>query len=555
MNLPGKKHTLQKCWTLALCAALVCSTASGTQRANTRPRTQPETTHLRLTKLPNRKPRNVIFILTDDQRYDALGFLRGQPFLETPNLDALASAGVHLPNAFVTTALCSPSRASILTGRYAHRHRVVDNDSPIPPGLVFFPQYLQRAGYETAFIGKWHMGGPIDDPQPGFDHWVSFKGQGTYLPDENGLNVDGKRVRQKGYITDELNSYALDWLKSRRRDKPFMLYLSHKAVHADFIPAQRHRGRYADKEFVPPLSMNPENVQGAPMWVRNQRNSWHGVDFPYHGDLNIGEYYKRYAETLLAVDEGVGQLVELLKQKGMLDSTLIFLMGDNGFAFGEHGLIDKRTAYEESMRVPLVIQCPALFRGGTVVNEVVANIDIAPTILEAAGLRAPKNMDGRSFLPLAQGKQITWREHLLYEYYWEWAFPHTPTIYALRGDRYKYIHYYGLWDINELYDIKADPHEMRNLISSPEHQEVVNQFRRQMFELLEKTQGLSIPVKPTRWGQQNLRRDGSKAAEFPPELIKKHQRINKRPSYSSPRKIRSNIRRTKNSGRLIRSRK
>ena len=522
MNGPGRKRALQKCRALAVCIALASSTTTEAQRTNEHRSTQRQTDHLRLTKLPDRKSRNVIFILTDDQRYDALGFLRGQPFLETPNLDLLASAGVHLRNAFVTTALCSPSRASILTGQYAHRHRVVDNDSPIPSGLVFFPQYLQRAGYETAFIGKWHMGGPIDDPQPGFDHWVSFKGQGSYLPDENGLNVDGKRVRQKGYITDELNSYALDWLKRRQGVKPFMLYLSHKAVHADFIPAQRHRGRYAEQEFVPPMSMDPQHVHDAPMWVRNQRNSWHGVDFPYHSDLNIAEYYKRYAETLLAVDEGVGQMVELLKQKGLFDSTLIFLMGDNGFAFGEHGLIDKRTAYEESMRVPLVMQCPELFRGGTVVKEVVANIDIAPTILEAAGLKAPNNMDGRSFLSLAQGKQVAWRNHLLYEYYWEWAFPHTPTMYALRGDRYKYIHYYGVWDINELYDIKSDPQETRNLIGSPEHQGIVKEFRRQLFELLESTQGLSIPVKPAQWGQQNLRRQaGSKAAEFPSELIKK----------------------------------
>ena len=435
--MPGRENPLKQVLVLAMCVALVCPAAWGTQKADAPNARQRRPAPPRLAKLPGRKPRNVIFILTDDQRYDALGFLHGQAFLQTPHMDALARRGVYLPNAYVTTALCSPSRASILTGRYAHRHRVVDNDSPIPPGLVFFPQYLQRAGYETAFVGKWHMGGPIDDPQPGFDHWVSFKGQGSYLPSKDGLNVDGRRVPQKGYITDELNNYALDWLQSRRGDKPFFLYLSHKAVHAEFIPAERHRGRYAGEKFVPPLTMNPENVRGAPAWVRNQRNSWHGVDFPYHGVLDIAEYYRRYAETLLAVDEGIGQIVELLRRKGVLDSTLIFLMGDNGFAFGEHGLIDKRTAYEESMRVPLLVQCPELFRGGTVVGEVVANIDIAPTILEAAGLRAPDDMDGRSFLPLAEGRRAPWRDHLLYEYYWEWAFPHTPTIYALRGDQYK----------------------------------------------------------------------------------------------------------------------
>jgi N-acetylglucosamine-6-sulfatase len=292
-------------------------------------------------------------------------------------------------------------------------------------------------------------------------------------------------------------------------------------VHAEFIPAERHKGRYANASFVPPKTMSPENVHGAPVWVRNQRNSWHGVDFPYHSALDIAEYYRRYAETLLAVDEGVGQLVDLLREKGLLDSTLIVLMGDNGFAFGEHGLIDKRTAYEESMRVPLVMQCPELFKGGTVVGEVVANIDIAPTLLEVMGLRAPAHMDGRSFLPLAEGRRTPWRDHLLYEYYWEWAFPQTPTIHALRGDRYKYIHYYGLWDINELYDIKADPIESRNLIASPEHREVVRQLREQLYETLERTQGMYIPLKPARWGQQNLRRkDGPKASDFPPELIR-----------------------------------
>jgi N-acetylglucosamine-6-sulfatase len=486
------------------------------------PKPAPEAQSLVLQKLPDHKPRNVLFILTDDQRFDAFGFLHGQLFLETPNLDALARNGVYLPNAFVTTALCSPSRASILTGMYAHRHRVVDNDSALPDNLTFFSQYLQRSGYETAFIGKWHMGGHIDYPQPGFDYWVSFKGQGSYWPNQDGLNVNGKAVPQRGYITDELTDYALKWLETRKRDKPFMLYLSHKAVHAEFIPADRHRGKYQDKTFVAPTTMDQTKVEGAPMWVQNQRNSWHGVDFPYHSTLNIGDYYKRYAETLLAVDEGLGRIVQLLNEKGWLDSTLIIFMGDNGFAFGEHGLIDKRTAYDESMRVPMVMQCPELFRGGTVVSQVVANIDIAPTILEAAGLKAPDNMDGRSFISLAEGKPLSWRDFLLYEYYWEWPFPQTPTMFALRGEQYKYIHYYGLWDINELYDIKADPLESRNLINSPEHQQVVGRLRTQLFEILKQTGGMYIPLYPARYGQQNLRREGgSKAADFPPQLIKK----------------------------------
>jgi N-acetylglucosamine-6-sulfatase len=501
-------------------ASFVFVRSSAQTARQTGPRTADRS--LQLERLPNRKPRNILFVLTDDQRYDAAGFLHGQSFIKTPTLDALASTGVYLPNAFVTTALCSPSRASILTGMYAHHHRVVDNDSPVPEGLLYFPQYLQHAGYETAFIGKWHMGGHIDRPQPGFNYWVSFKGQGSYLPNSDGLNVNGKYVPQKGYITDELTNYAVDWLRGRSNNKPFMLYLSHKAVHAEFIPADRHRGRYQSETFVPPKTMNPKNVEDAPMWVQNQRNSWHGVEFPYHSRLDIGEYYKRYAETMLAVDEGLGQIIDLLKARGWLNSTLIIFMGDNGFAFGEHGLIDKRTAYEESMRVPMVMHCPELFKASTVVPQVVANIDIAPTILEAAGLKAPEYMDGKSFISVAAGKTAAWRDFLLYEYYWEWAFPQTPTTFALRSDRYKYIHYYGLWDLNELYDMKADPSESRNLISSTEHQEVVRRMREELFSILKKSGGMYIPLYPAREGQQNLRRpDASKAAEFPPSLIKK----------------------------------
>src|SRR5437764_6328122 len=186
--------------------------------------------------LPGRR-RNIVFILSDDHRYDALGFMHPQVWLKTPHLDTLARDGAHLKNAFVTTALCSPSRASILTGVYAHRHGIVDNNTAIPPGTHFFPELLQKAGYSTAFIGKWHMGGESDNPQPGFDRWVSFRGQGTYLPSPSGLNVDGRRVPQKGYITNELTDYALEWLRTVKPGRPYFLYLSHKAVHAEFEPS------------------------------------------------------------------------------------------------------------------------------------------------------------------------------------------------------------------------------------------------------------------------------------------------------------------------------
>ncbi|MCA9031118.1 MAG: sulfatase-like hydrolase/transferase, partial [Planctomycetaceae bacterium] len=285
------------------------------------------------------KPRNVVFILTDDHRYDAMGFT-GHPFLETPHLDSLASNGVHLKNAFVTTSLCSPSRASILTALYTHRHRVIDNNRLVPDGTIFFPRYLQKVGYETAFIGKWHMGGASDEPREGFNHWVSFRGQGNYLSPgpKYTLNVDGKRVPQRGYITDELTDYAVDWLKERNEDKPFFLYLSHKAVHANFTPAERHAGRYADVKLSLPRGEEVTAENNAPRWVRDQKNSWHGIDFSYHSDAGLDYLYRRYCESILAVDDSVGRVLQQLKDMGIHDETHVIYMGDNGFMWGEHGL-------------------------------------------------------------------------------------------------------------------------------------------------------------------------------------------------------------------------
>lgn len=473
------------------------------------------------------KRRNVIFILSDDHRYDAMGFLKAQPWLETPQMDRLAREGAHFKNAFVTTALCSPSRASILTGVYAHKHRIVDNNTAIPRGTTFFPSYLQKAGYKTSFFGKWHMGAAGDDPQPGFDKWVSFRGQGSYQPGPNGLNVDGKKVPQKGYITDELTDYALGWLRTLPKEQPYFMYLSHKAVHGGFEPAERHKGRYKDAKFVypPTMAASGEMAQHRPMWVQNQRNSWHGVDYPYHTQMDISEYYKQYAETLMGVDDSIGRVLDELKTRGELDSTLVVYMGDNGFAFGEHGLIDKRTAYEESMKVPLLARCPELFAGGQTVKEVVAGLDIMPTVLDACGVKAPGGADGMSWLPVVEGKKPEWRKELLYEYYWERNFPQTPTMHAVRGDRYKFIRYQGIWDMDELYDLQEDPLETRNLIFSEKHQAVIREMRARLFELLEQTGGMNIPMQPDRGGQQNLRSpERGKAAEFPEEFKKRPAR-------------------------------
>ena len=480
-----------------------------------------------LEALEGATPRSIVFILSDAHRYDVMG-LMGHPFVETPHMDALAREGAHLKNAFVTTSLCSPSRASILTGQFVHSHQVVDNNDLAPRGTVFFPQYLQSSGYETAFVGKWHMGGQSDAARPGFDHWISFRGQGTYYPPTNRkwrLNVNGKKVPQKGYITDELTDYAIEWLGGRSQQKPFFLFLSHKAVHHNFEPAERHKGRYAKVEIQPPVTMadTEENYRGKPLWVRNQRNSWHGVDFPYHSDTDMEKLYRDYCESLLAVDDSIGRVMDWLRKEKLADSTLVLYMGDNGFLWGEHGLIDKRNAYEESMRVPMLARCPDLIQPNTVVEGVVANIDIGPTFLEVAGLQTPDSMDGKSMVGLLSGKTKLkqWRDQLLYEYYWEYNFPHTPTVFALRGNRYKFIQYHGVWDIDELYDLKEDPKERNNLIFHPDHAARVRALRQRLHEELEATGGTTVPFGMKKsHGASLRRRSGAKPAAFPPEFMR-----------------------------------
>ena len=454
---------------------------------------------------PAQQRRNVIFILSDDHRHDFMSFVKGAPaFLRTPNLDRMAARGSYVPNAFVTTALCSPSRASILTGRYAHRHGVVDNTSPIPKGMAFFPELLQRAGYRTAYIGKWHMGEDegSDMPRPGFDQWVSFRGQGVYV--DPLLNVNGTRRQVRGYTTDILTDQALEWLRGVRRAdpaKPFFLYLAHKAVHAEFQPAPRHAGRYASAPIPYPETMaNTEsNYRGKPRWVREQRNSWHGVDFAYHGALEFDQFYRRYAETLLAVDESIGRILDYLDQSGLSASTMVVYTSDNGFVLGEHGLIDKRHAYEESMRVPMVAYAPGMIAAGDTIRQMVRNIDIAPTILALAGVESAWDMDGESVLAALRGDGPASSGELLYEYYWEYAFPHTPTTFALRGDRYKYIFYHGIWDTNELYDLATDPREKYNLIDAPMMQDTVRAMRTRLFDRLEATGGMRVPVRRGDW--------------------------------------------------------
>lgn len=514
----------------ALGAALVLATPATAQDAA--PAAAPA---LDVKMQPGRtsRPRNVVFVLVDDLRFDSMGFLTKG--LKTPNIDFLAKNGVYFPNAVVTSSLCSPSRATILTGQTARNHGVIDNNNSSEEGLIFFPQYLQKAGYQTGFFGKWHMGSDTDAPRAGFDRWVSFKGQGTYFPTEQfspaqiaagqrqTLNVDGTAVKRTGYITDELTDYAMDWLeRGRDKSKPFFLYLSHKAVHSDAKPPERYKNQYADLDIKLPASManTPENNRGKPVWVQNQRNSWHGADFPYHTDRDLREQVRDIYRTLTPVDDSLGRIMAYLRRNKLEKDTMIVFYSDNGFMFGDHGLIDKRNAYEPSVRVPMVVYAPGLTPKGVRNEAVVRNLDLAPTFLDLANIAEPAQMEGKSFLPMMTGQVAAkdWQPgDFVYEYYWEWTFPQTPTTFAIERNRMKYIQYHGVWDIEELYDLSKDPNEMVNLIDDPAQRETRQDLRRRLFAALSNRKGEHVVpyTERTSPGLILRKQGGTRAADFP----------------------------------------
>jgi len=425
---------------------------------------------------------NIVFIITDDQRWDGMS-CAGHPVLKTPNMDRVAREGAMFRNAFVTTPLCSPGRASFLTGQYAHRHGVINNqaeNNERSHRLITFPRLLHDAGYETAFIGKWHMGND-DTPRPGFDRWVSFKGQGRY--NDPALNIDGQRTQQKGYITDILTGHAVDFIR-RDREKPFCLYVGHKAIHGPFTPAERHKHLYTT-EPIPYSPATKDTLEGKPMLQRPRSaggRSGRPTGFPE-------ENLRNQMRALMAVDEGLGQVFQALEETGALDNTLLIYTSDNGYFWNEHGLRDKRAAYEDSVRIPLIMRYPKLIRAGTVIDQLAANIDIAPTVLEAGRARRPKSIQGRSLLPLLRGRTRGWRTSLLLEYEQEARFPYILSWKAVRTNGWKYIHYTQeeARGFDELYNLREDPYELNNLIDDPAAQPQLKRLKEELNRLLRTT--------------------------------------------------------------------
>ncbi|HUQ91013.1 MAG TPA: sulfatase/phosphatase domain-containing protein [Bryobacteraceae bacterium] len=305
-----------------------------------------------------------------------------------------------------------------------------------------------------------------DAPQPGFDHWLSFRGQGEYLNPE--VNRNGVRQQTRGDMTDILTGEARRFIQENA-SRPFCLYLSHKAVHSPFVPPGRHARLFEGLTVPRPKSMlhKEEHYRQWPDWVLRRRPTRHGVDGMLDSDEPFDSHYRKYCQCLIGIDESVGQIFAELEARGILQDTLVVYMGDNGYMWGEHGLIDKRAMYEPSIRVPMLAHCPALFGSvGRVVDAMALNMDIAPTFLDAAGVKPASTMMGRSLLPLAAGHPPdNWRKDFLYHYAWEQDFPYTPTVIGLRTETHSLMHYPGVWDIPELYDLRSDPGQIHNLIA------------------------------------------------------------------------------------------
>ncbi len=447
----------------------------------------------------DKKP-NFLFILVDDQPYDAVGFSNRYPFLKTPNIDKLAKQGVNLENFFVTQSICSPSRASFLTGTYPHIHGVNQNNKYVDPDWENYAPYsthLQNSGYETAHIGKIHMAWKRgkEHIRPGFDYWFSFIGQGQYFDPK--VNDNGVEMKLEGYMTDILTDKTIDWLKNKRDpNKPFSLNLWHKAVHERHLPAPRHKDLYKNEDLpTPPYDTHKETFKGKPEWLRRKTYGfkWNENDkipdeLPEITWPINKQKYMQLLRSLIAVDESLGQVIKTLDEMGELENTVIIYSSDNGYFMGEHTFLDKRLAYENSMRVPMIIRYPKLIAKNSIVKEQCLNIDIAPTILDLAGVKKPSYMQGESMVKLISGKKDkSWRKSMLFEYYVDDAWPYAgPNQVAVRTNKYKLIDNFLDDDIDELYDLVNDPGEMKNLINDDNYNTVEKELREESVKLQKK---------------------------------------------------------------------
>jgi len=479
---------------------------------------------------------NIIFIMTDDHTTQAMTCYGGT-LIQTPNLDRIANEGVRFDNCYATNALSGPSRACILTGKFSHENGFEDNKSVFDGNQTTFPKLLRKAGYQTAMIGKWHL---MSEPQ-GFDFWSILIGQnqqGDYYQPE--FNENGKKITEQGYVTDIITDKTIRFLKNRDKSRPFCVLYQQKAPHRNWMPAQRHLGKFNDVVFKEPANLldNYETRSRAAheqdMSIAKTLTERWDLKIATHEELTdpvrrdkfsdaynrmtetekqhwdeayaerikeyrenkmtgndlihwkYQQYMRDYLATTLAVDENVGRLLAYLEQIGELDNTIIVYTSDQGFFLGEHGWFDKRFMYEECQRMPLLIRYPKVIKPGSKTSSLCMNVDFAPTLLDLAGVKIPKDMQGRSLFPILENAGKTpkdWRKAVYYHYY-EYPAEHSvKRHYGIRTANYKLIHFYNDIDAWELYDMKKDPHEMNNVFGDSSYQTI----QEEMMKLLQET--------------------------------------------------------------------
>lgn len=478
---------------------------------------------------------NIIFILTDDQACQAVGAYGGR-LIRTPHIDRLASEGFRFDGSFATNSICAPSRASILTGQYSHQHGVVDNSQEMKSQEETFPVLLKKAGYQTALVGKWHL----KATPSGFDYFSILPDQGHYYnPD---FIEKDRKYQEHGYVTDILTEKCLAWLKHRDKRQPFLLLMNHKAPHRNWMPGPETLGLFrnedlpvpetffddyrsrceaarlqemsiADHAFLTydlklfPLSeeeINEREKTGLAYWnsvynrlTDEQKKTWNDAyrdeneDFrrkKYQGrELALWKYQryiKDYLRCLVSVDISVGRILDFLDKEGLAKNTLVIYASDQGFFLGEHGWFDKRFMYEPSIRFPLLIRYPDGIERRVDKEHLILNVDLAPTILEMAGLPVPASMQGRSLKDILQGKRVSdWRDSFYYHYYEYPAVHSVRRHYGVRTSSFKLMHFYYDIDCWELYDLQADPQEVNNVFNHPDYQKVQIDLMRELNRL------------------------------------------------------------------------
>jgi arylsulfatase A-like enzyme len=431
---------------------------------------------------------NVLYIMSDDHAAHAISAY-GSKVNSTPNIDRLAQEGMRFTNCFVTNSICTPSRAAILTGKYSHINGVpvfnrFDGSQPT------LAKYLQEAGYHTGMIGKWHLG----SKPTGFDYWNILPGQGVYF-DPVFITPAG-RTKHPGYCTDIITDLSIAFLRDRPKDKPFFLMCHHKAPHRPWQPDEKHRKEWENVQVPEPATFDDdyatrcEAAREATMRVDRDLTPTDLKQPPPPGLSGLAlkkwkyqRYMRDYLACIASVDDSVGRLLDHLEKNGLARNTIVIYTSDQGFFLGDHDWFDKRFMYEEALRMPFLVRWPAWVKAGSVNDGMILNVDFAPTLMDAAGLKVPADMQGRSFLPLLSGERPNdWRTSMYYRYYHYPMHHRVQPHYGVRTERYKLI-YFNKLDQWELYDLHKDPHELKNVYADPAYAERVKTLKAEMYRL------------------------------------------------------------------------